>query len=394
MNATIADDKLIIALDGRIDTNNAAQVEKEILDILAQNPGKVPAFDAAALEYISSAGLRVLMKVRKQVKKSVTVENVSRDVYEIFETTGFTEILDVRKALRQLSVEGCEEIGKGANGVVYRLSPDTMVKVYQHGADLDVVNQERETSKKAFLMGVPCAIAFDTVRCGESYGAVYELLNGATVTERIRENPEKLDEYARRMGELAKTMHQVEISEGTLPRASKMLYKSIDRIASYFTEEEVEQMKEVYRAIPEQNFFVHNDYHTKNVMESGGELVLIDMGDVGAGNPLIDLIHTLMVNLLIGGNTGNHPDDEMAFNGLTYGEMKRFWAVFSETYFGSEEKAREATDTMMPYARFMYLTSSMGHPILPDSMRPAMAEGIRKNILPYVAEMKRPLVLS
>ena len=65
MEAKVIDNQLFIALDGRIDTNNAAQVEKEILGLLAENAGKTPVFDAAGLEYISSAGLRVLMKVRK-----------------------------------------------------------------------------------------------------------------------------------------------------------------------------------------------------------------------------------------------------------------------------------------------------------------------------------------
>ena len=68
----------------------------------------------------------------------------------------------------------------------------------------------------------------------------------------------------------------------------------------------------------------------------------------------------------------------MGFNGLTYGEMDRFWDVYAEAYFGSREKAQEVTQKLAPYARFMYLTSSMGHPIMPDSMRPSVADRIRK----------------
>ena len=391
MNVTLENNVLTIALAGRIDSNNAAETEQQILAVLKEHPGLTPVFDAAELEYISSAGLRVLMKVRKSAGKSVTIENVRREVYEIFETTGFTEILDVQKALRQISIEGCEAIGQGANGVVYRLTPDTMVKVYQHGAGLDVVNSEREISRQVFLMGVPSAIAFDTVRCGDAYGAVYELLDGATVTERIRANPEKLEDYARRMGKMAKEIHQIQIPEGKLPPAINKLTESIDRIAPWFTPEEAEQLRSVYRAIPDQSFFIHNDLHSKNVMEAGGELVLIDLGDVGTGNPLIDLIHTQMVFLEIGKNAGARKPDEMGFNGLTYGEMDRFWEVFSETYFGSREKAQEMTRKLAPYARFMYLTTSMGHPILPDSMRPAMADGIRKEILPKVDQLRQPL---
>ena len=73
-------DKLEIRLEGRIDSNNAPDVEQEIMNALDSNAGKEPVFDAENLEYISSAGLRVLMKIRKKLNKPVDVINVSRDV--------------------------------------------------------------------------------------------------------------------------------------------------------------------------------------------------------------------------------------------------------------------------------------------------------------------------
>ena len=98
-------------LKGKIDTTNAAEFEKEIM---AAKPAEL---DASELEYISSAGLRVLLKLAKALG-DVTVNNVSSEVYEIFNVTGFTEILNVKKALREVSVEGCQLIGKGGNGSV------------------------------------------------------------------------------------------------------------------------------------------------------------------------------------------------------------------------------------------------------------------------------------
>ena len=91
--------------------------------------------DASQLEYISSAGLRVLLKLAKAVG-DVTVNNVSSDVYEIFSVTGFTEILNVKKALREVSIEGCEMIGAGGYGSVYRIDAETIVRVY-HNASLE-----------------------------------------------------------------------------------------------------------------------------------------------------------------------------------------------------------------------------------------------------------------
>ena len=97
------DGRLMIELAGRIDSNNAAGMEKEIFDILSSGRERDILFDAENLEYISSAGLRVLMKVRKSAGRKLDIINVSRDVYDIFETTGFTEMFCVKKAYRSIN---------------------------------------------------------------------------------------------------------------------------------------------------------------------------------------------------------------------------------------------------------------------------------------------------
>ena len=145
----------MIKLIGRIDSNNASQFEKEIMDQVANTPVEEIILDASELEYISSAGLRVLMKLRKTMNKAVPVVNVSSDVYEIFEVTGFTDLLNVKKKLREVSVEGCTQLGSGANGTVYRLTTDEMIKVFRPGMTLDEIEAEREASRKTFLLGYP-----------------------------------------------------------------------------------------------------------------------------------------------------------------------------------------------------------------------------------------------
>ena len=161
MKSMVDNETVTIFLEGRIDTNNASAVENEIAEITGENPNLAPEFDASSLEYISSAGLRVLLKTAKSSSKKVKVLNVSKDVYDIFETTGFTNILDVNKALREISVEGCELIGSGGYGKVYRLDKETIAKLYIPSVSLEMVQHERDTAQKAFLLGVPTAISYD-----------------------------------------------------------------------------------------------------------------------------------------------------------------------------------------------------------------------------------------
>ncbi len=84
-----------VALSGRLDTTTAPQLEEVVKAELTGKDSLV--FDLAQLEYISSAGLRVLLSAQKIMNNqgSMVVKNVSEEVNEIFEVTGFADILTI-----------------------------------------------------------------------------------------------------------------------------------------------------------------------------------------------------------------------------------------------------------------------------------------------------------
>ena len=192
----------IIQLTGRIDSNNAPKWEQKIMGQLA--PGIVCAFDASGLDYISSAGLRVLMKVRKQAGSEVRIFDVSPEVYEILDMTGFTELLTVEKRLREISVDGCEVIGRGFYGTVYRIDPETIVKVYSTPDCIPIIQNEQRLAKRAFVKGVPTAISYDIVRVGDSYGSVFELLKASSFNDHLIREPDNFDTILRQYVEFLK----------------------------------------------------------------------------------------------------------------------------------------------------------------------------------------------
>ena len=86
---------LKIILEGRLDTITAPQLEAELGKVL---PGVTDLkFDLEKLEYISSAGLRVLLSTQKTMNKQgkMVVSNASAEVKEIFDVTGFSDILTI-----------------------------------------------------------------------------------------------------------------------------------------------------------------------------------------------------------------------------------------------------------------------------------------------------------
>ena len=92
---TKEDAKLNIALEGRLDTTTAPQLEETVN---AEIEGvKELVFDFSALEYVSSAGLRVLLSAQKKMNKqgSMVIRNVSEEIDEIFNVTGFSDILTI-----------------------------------------------------------------------------------------------------------------------------------------------------------------------------------------------------------------------------------------------------------------------------------------------------------
>lgn len=88
--------KLTISLQGRLDTTTAPQLDEEVKQL--QDKVTELTFDMADLQYISSAGLRVLLSAQKLMNKqgSMTITNVSPEIMEIFDVTGFCDILTIK----------------------------------------------------------------------------------------------------------------------------------------------------------------------------------------------------------------------------------------------------------------------------------------------------------
>ena len=271
-------------IKGKIDSTNAPVFEKELL---AAQPTEI---DASELEYISSAGLRVLLKLTKSVGE-VTVNNVSSEVYEIFDMTGFTSILNVKKALREISIEGKKIIGKGGNGTVYRLDDETIVKVYRSEHSLEYIDRERAYAKAAFVSGIPSVIAFDIVKAGEGYGVVFEAMNSDTLSHAIVTEPEKRGEYIKKYVELAKTLHTTSMKGEEIATLKSLLYTRLDDdyMHENLTSKELDTLRSIVDAMADVNTLVHGDFHPGNIMLQDGELMLIDMGEVTRGVPVYDV---------------------------------------------------------------------------------------------------------
>ena len=338
MNSKFENGPLTIFLQGRIDSSNAAEVEAELTEIISQNGGSTLVIDVEGLEYISSAGLRIVLRLRKQFA-DMKVINASSEVYDIFDMTGFTEMLTVEKAYRRISVEGCEVIGQGANGKVYRIDRDTIIKVYLNPDSLPDIHRERELARKAFVLGIPTAISYDVVKVGDGYGSVFELLEAKSIGKRLAAEPEKLDEYVGITVDLLKKIHGTLVKRGDMPDMREVAIGWANFVKDYLPAAEGEKLVSLVSAVPQDDHMMHGDYHVKNVMLQGDEALLIDMDTLCVGHPIFELAS--MYNAYQGFGDLDHSRTK-DFLGIDYETATQIWKKSLNLYFGTDDAARLA----------------------------------------------------
>ena len=337
MNVTYRIDKniLYIAIEGRIDASNAAEAEEKIFCIKNENPDKHTVLDADHLEYISSAGLRVILRLRKEEPK-LAIINVAADVYEVFDMTGFTDMVTVEKAYQRMSVEGCEFIAKGANGAVYRYDDETIIKTYFAKDALPEIKQERENARRAFVLGINTAIPYGIVRVGEGYGTVTELLNAVSVTKLICDNPDDLNQAATYYIDMLKSIHAISAEDGEVPDMKETALNWAEFVSAHLPKEQAEKLVALVEAIPKQNTLLHGDYHTNNIMVQNGEPLLIDMDTLCMGHHVFEL--GSMFNAFVGYSELDH-QVSVRFFGYTHETSETFWNMSLKMYLGTEDEA-------------------------------------------------------
>ncbi len=303
-----------IHISGSIDTSNAQRTEERIREEAAAGEGIV--LEVSALNYISSAGLRVLLRLKKEFG-SLTMTGVSPNLYGILEMTGFSEILDIRRADRLISVDGCEIIGEGAEGTVYRVDRETVVKVYRN-TDPEDIRRRQDIARKVFIMGIPTAIPYDIVRTADGRtGAVYELLNAQSYASLLISGGKSPEEIAGMSMKVLETIHSIVPDPGLFPVKRDQFAESAACLQQFLSRAQMERLKELLYAMPENGHLIHGDFHIKNIMYQDGETILIDMDTLSTGDPVFEFAQLYLAYI--------------AYSELDPGNALRFFGIPRET---------------------------------------------------------------
>ena len=336
MNHHLENNKLTVRLPERITNTNATEIRDEIIALLEKSKPEKLELNCRELKYLSSIGLRALLFVRRKLSrdKEVHLTDVNDTVYDIIDMTGLDDIFLVSKCLKKISIQGLKPIAYSVSGELYQLKNGMMVKVFDPHVPRDAVEQEMRYEKKAFINGVPTAISFSMVQIGEDrYGIVVENIHGVQLSECIRNNPDKLEQYAVMFADFVKELHNIRIHPDDLPDIKKRYLFFIDNILDIVDREALGRLSYFVKAVSDTDTFVHGNINMNNVFVSGDDLIVMDLDGCGYGHPVFDLqeIYASLVAMEI---------DDPGFCEKHYGiagkDCVKIWKAFIHRYLGDE----------------------------------------------------------
>ena len=356
---------IIIYPVGTIDQNNSLEFQDELIEKAKGHEELI--INMQDVKYISSAGLRVLVKLNRD-KIRFRITDVSLEVYEIFRITGFVEMFDISRAMRTISVDGCDVIGQGFYGTIYRLDEDTIVKVYESSDSIPMIENERKCANLAFIKGIPTAISYDIVKVGDSYGAVFEMLKAKTFNDLLIEEPEKADELIEKYVDFIRLVHGTVLDTDSIPYAADKYKGYLDTIRVYLTDHQYDAMIALIDKLPPDDHAVHGDFHMKNVMMVDGEPMLIDMDTLSRGNAIFDLVGLYVGYILF---IEDVPGRNEKFLGISDEMCHRIWNGVMELYF--KDTPNDVKDEifkkirLLSAIRFLYIIEKSHYKYEPEA---------------------------
>ena len=336
MEYALENGTLTLFLEGELNSNNASTVEARINEAIAGKRFDSLELDLAKLSYVSSAGLRILLKLKQKYGK-VALTNASLEVYDVLQMTGFTNIMPVSKALRTIDISQAELIGEGYFSLVYRIDKDTIIKACRWVTDIQELQRELNLAKQAFVLGVPTAISFDVVRVNNGMlGIVFELLDNVSLRDKFRDDKDHYGELVKRYAALLKKINSTRVEGTELPDSKAEWLKKIDSIKPYLDEKDFQKARKMLEGIPDRDTFVHGDCHFKNIMVQGEDLFLIDMDTLSKGHPIFELAALYAPYIAF---EEDSPGNNEAFLGVSKELSTRVYNDVLAEYFGKKDIA-------------------------------------------------------
>ncbi len=290
--------------------------------------------------------------------------------------------------MREISIENAELISKTIIRESYKLDEETMVTFRVGPEALAEIEQERKNAKACLALGVPALFSFETVKCGDKYGVIYEHLHAKTLGQQIMSDPDNFEHYIQLYAATLKEMHHIEVEPGDLPNIKDSYKKSLTAMGNLLTEDELNKCGKLVDAVPDRNTFLAMGFNPSTALYKDDQIFMNAFNYTSCGNPLFELADLCeSISFVAKGATS---DSFVKF--LTNTDRPtaaRIWEGLVHHYFDfkTEEEYTRMNQFIQSFAMLKMTMTAVDVPNLREDMKKGALASCRKNFLPYIDQL-------
>ena len=235
---------------------------------------------------------------------------------------------------RKIDLSKWHKVGSGGTADTFACDDDSiLLKLNKSAAGEAPIRNEYDRTRKVVSLGIPAPAVYEIVMAGDRFGILFQnIKNKKSYSRLIADDPDDLDEYARNFAVRAKELHAIPCDPSLFESRAEMIRKGVE-LAKFIAK----YKPALYAFIDEMSACttcLHGDLHTGNLIRAEGKDYWIDFDRFSYGDPTLDIAH--LYTVCVGMAWLPYVRNLVHMNKK---QLTRFWNVFLEEYFDSDENA-------------------------------------------------------
>lgn len=281
------------------------------------------------------------------------------------------------------SLKDYEEIGRGANGIIYSLNNSQIIKVYPENYDIKKIDEEFNKAKIIYDSGIKSPKPFEITKIDDKIGFIMEKVKGTVLTKQIASNPSKLDSYMKEMVESIKKIHSIDAKNFNIQSVKEKYRNALINCGEYYSKEELDSLLKLLTSIPESTNLLHGDLHTGNIMvNENDELVIIDFLELGYGHPIFDVMAQGAVMPVTAKNKKALAE---GYHQVSIDLLDKIWNSYISHYYNvdySDKEFEEINKDVILYSRIRNAITKTIAENIPEEYLELCASETKKHLIP------------
>ena len=293
------------------------------------------------------------------------------------------------------SLTNYEEIGKGANGIIYSLNNNQIIKIYPENYNIKKIEEEFSKAKIIYDSGIKSPKPYEIAVLDGKIGFVMEKIRGIVLTKQIANNTIKLNYYMKEMISLIKQIHCIDAKNFDIQSVKEKYRQALLYCKEYYSNGELSSLLKLLESIPESNNLLHGDLHTGNIMvNENDELVIIDFLELGYGHPIFDIMAQGAVMPVTAKNKKALAE---GYHQVPINLLDKIWNSYIKHYYntGNNKEFNEINRDAILYSRMRNAITKTIAENIPEEYLELCASETKKHLIPEVDRLvKKDIILK